>query len=239
MSNKIKIVWIVVSLAALAIILFPIFSFPSSQNRSGPGSVLSEEPIDEISIAPPEISDEDFKACNSINEDVEAIIAGVDESPMNATKKIGSDLLLGEYCNRPALVHEINATGNPALSLVAYACDAGSGKIGDSQLKDSLVDHREIYCASASVSIQEEAEILRAAALGFREDFILALKDDNSTATNAEFAAELEASVDEILAAVDGAQSSITSDEHYSAAKMLDSASNEFEFLLERVEEKN
>jgi hypothetical protein len=38
---------------------------------------------------------------------------------------------------------------------------------------------------------------------------------------------------------VDGAQSSITSDEHYSAAKMLDSASNEFEFLLERVEEKN
>ncbi|MCI0563297.1 MAG: hypothetical protein MN733_32875, partial [Nitrososphaera sp.] len=94
-----------------------------------------------------------------------------------------------------------------------------------------------IYCESAGFSIQEEAEILRAAAVGFREDFILTLKEDNSTAGNSEFIAELEASVDEIVRMVDDAQSLVAAGEQYSAAKMLDTASNAFEDLLERVEE--
>ncbi|MGI0011960.1 MAG: hypothetical protein ACREBU_00740 [Nitrososphaera sp.] len=237
-SSKIRIAAIIGSLAALAIILSPIFSLPSFlQNPGGVSDILSEEPVNETAIAPPEISEENFVACNSVNDDVQAIMVDVDESRVNATRKIAADLLLGEYCNRPALVHEINATGYPGLSLVAYACDAGSGKVGDTQLKDSLVDHRAIYCESAGFSIQQEAESLRASVEGFRDDFIQSLKEDDGVATNAELIAELEASVGEILSMVDNVQSLVTAGDRYGSVKMLDSASTAFEDLLERVEQ--
>ncbi|MGH9879342.1 MAG: hypothetical protein ACRD5H_17060, partial [Nitrososphaerales archaeon] len=96
MSSKIRIAAIIGSLAALAIILSPIFSLPSSlQNPGGVSNILSEEPVNETAIAPPEISDEVLEACNSINDDVQAIIVDVDESRVNATRKIAADLLLG------------------------------------------------------------------------------------------------------------------------------------------------
>ncbi len=235
MSSRIRIVLIIVSLAALAIILSPVLSFP---NFNPPGNnIFSEEPVNETAIAPPDITQADFELCNSINEDVESIIIDADKSRVNSTRKLAADLLLGEYCNRPALVHEINSTGYASLSLVAYACDAATGKIGDTQLKDSLVDHKSIYCESAQFSIQEEADILRGAAEGFRQDFIMSLKEDNSTDT--ELMVELEASVDGIISKVDNAQSLVTAGNNYGAVKMLDSASHAFKDLLERVEESN
>ncbi|MGH9876962.1 MAG: hypothetical protein ACRD5H_04935, partial [Nitrososphaerales archaeon] len=186
-------------------------------------------------IAPPEISDEVLEACNSINDDVQAIIVDVDESRVNATRKIAADLLLGEYCNRPALVHEINATGYPGLSLAAYACDAASGKIGDAQLKDSLVDHRAIYCESASFSIQEEADSLWTSVEGFREGYIMALKEDNTASP--EFIAELEASLDQVVGMIDNAQALLAAGQNYDAAKMLDTASRAFEAVIEKAEQ--
>jgi hypothetical protein len=234
LSGKIRVIIIIASLAALAIILSPALSIPGL-GPSGNSTVFSEEPINETAIAPPEISQEDFAMCNSINEDVESIIVEVDDSRANSTRKIAADLLLGEYCNRPSLVREMNGTGHTALSLVAYACDAASGKVGDTQLRDSLTDHKAIYCESAHFSINEEAAILKDSAEGFRQDFIAALREDNSTSP--EFVAELEASVDQINSAADTAISLVTTGDYYEAVKKLDEASRAFEGLLKRVEE--
>jgi hypothetical protein len=236
LSGKIRVIIIIASLAALAVILSPALSIPGL-GPSGNSSVFSEEPINETAIAPPEISQEDFALCNSINEDVESIIVEVDESRANATRKIAADLLLGEYCNRPALVQEISGAGHTALSLVAYACDAASGKVGDTQLRDSLIDHKAIYCESADFSINEEASILRDSAEGFRQDFITALKEDNSATP--EFIAELEASVDQIARTADSAIALVTTGDYYGAVKQLDEASRAFEDLLKRVEDLN
>lgn len=245
-SSKIRIAAVIASLAALAIILSPVFSLPSlvqnpDRNPSGASDIISEEPINETAIAPLEVSEEDFEECNSISQDIDAIIVEVDESRANVTRKTSADLLVGEYCNRPALVHEINATGNPGLSLAAYGCDAANGRAGDAPMRDSLADHVIIYCESASYSIQEEADSLRGAAEGFREDYIIALKaeseasEGNSTASADEIA-RLEASLDGIIGMIDRAELLAESDEYYNAAKMLDSASKSFEALLEQTE---
>ncbi|MGH9992757.1 MAG: hypothetical protein ACREBU_06835 [Nitrososphaera sp.] len=102
-------------------------------------------------------------------------------------------------------------------------------------------DHNPIVARSftwnAAFSIQEEAESLRASVEGFRDDFIQSLREDESTSANAELIAELEASVEEILSMVDCAQLLVTQGQYYEATKMLDTASNAFEDLLERVQE--
>src|SRR5262245_11202853 len=115
--SGIRIAAVAGSLVMLGIILSPISPLALLQNPSEPqGGVLASEPIDEAAIAPAEVTPEVFAECNSVNDGVQTIIA---PDGSNETRKIAADLLLGEYCNRPQLVHEVSAASDPGLNLVA------------------------------------------------------------------------------------------------------------------------
>ena len=236
MSGLIRILGIIGSLAALAIILSPLSPFPNL-NPSGK-NISGGEPINETAIAPQNITQADFDECHSIGDGIQSIIVGDDEPTLNETK--ATDLLIGEYCNRPAIVHEISVTGDPEVSLIAYACDSASGKIGDTQLKDSLADHTVIYCGSASTALQERAASLREDVNDFTESYIVPLKEDQAidgnTTESAAVIADLESSVNEILGEIQKGETLVQSSEFYSSAKIFDGASDMFEALLNRLE---
>src|SRR5262245_16372210 len=142
--GKIKIVAIIGSLAALALVLSPTFSVlqvPGSNSKAN--SLLQEEEIPVDTTVVGHVSSEDLYTCGLVNDSIDEIL-GVVNSTVD-DRKIASDKLLAEYCNRPILIHEIASTDYQGLSLVAYACDASSGKIGTPAMKDSLSDYKKIY----------------------------------------------------------------------------------------------
>jgi hypothetical protein len=153
--GKIKIVAIIGSLAALALVLSPTFSILQvPDSRSGANSLLQEEEIPVDTTVVEHVSDEDLATCGLVNDNIDEIL-GVVNSTVN-DRKIASDKLLAEYCSRPVLIHEIASTDYQGLSLVAYACDASSGEIGTPAMQDSLSDYNQIYCESADQLIVNE-----------------------------------------------------------------------------------
>lgn len=232
--SGIRLVAIVASLVLLGVILSPVSPFTLLQGKSGQGNSPAEVPIDEEKIAPAEVTQEDFAECNSINDGVQVIVAG---DGTNETRKLAADLLVGEYCNRPELVHEISAAGDPGLSLVAYACDAASHRAGDSVLQDSLADHTVIYCESARDGISDELESLELAIEAFREDFLAELQaadpGDGSAAYDVE---AIRAELDNVALFVEESKSLIVVEKYYESAQKLDTATNAFDSLLGKVE---
>lgn len=231
----VKLAAVLGSLAALAILLSPISSLMLGPSTLAPSpGIIGEEPIDEAKIAPAEVAPEDFAECNSLNDGIQKIVAG---SGNNETYKIAADLLLGEYCNRPDLVHEISASGDPAVSLVAYACEAAMAKQGDSAMQDSMADHTAIYCESSRTSIGAGIESLSTAVQGFREDFMPELESTNTEAGTAVYDLEsIEAELDRITELTDNSQALLESGEHYDAALALEEATSAFNALLESIE---
>ena len=119
--STVRLAAVLGSLIAFAILLSPVS--PLAPNLDSPPAgtdVIAEEPIDESKIAPAEVTPEDFAECNSVNDGIQRLVAGAENA--NETNKIAADLLVGEYCNRPDLVHELSTAADPGLSLVAYAC---------------------------------------------------------------------------------------------------------------------
>lgn len=230
--SAIRLAAVLGSLVTLAVILSPIspFTFRPSSPSPTP-DVIAEEPIDEAKIAPADVTPEDFAECNSINDSIQTIVAG---EGRNETYKMAADLLLGEYCNRPDLVHQISAAGDPGSALVAYACEAAVGTEGDSALQDSLADHTLIYCESSRVAIDSGLEEISLAVEGFRMDFLPELQAANAEAgTEVYDIISMEAELDRIASLVTGARSLVASSQHYDAAQMLETASDSFNALLE------
>lgn len=237
-ANKTRIAAIAGSLAALAIILSPVSPLaPLLPSPSGSSNIFSEEPVNETAIAPPEISEEDFEECNSVGDGIDSIVvAPFDDDIQNRT--IASSLLVGEYCNRPYLVDEISGTVDPGLTLVAYACDSASGKIGDKELMDSLSDHTAIYCEAAELKIMQDSEFLRFAAQTFREELLALEEEENTTNTTASFDRnQTYAEIDRISAMAASAQELVQSDQFYDSAKVLDDGFMAFEILIKGTEE--
>jgi hypothetical protein len=198
-----------------------------------------------------QISEQDFTACNSINDSVRNILGIVDENASSSNsssvdeRKIASDTLIGEFCNRPVLIHEIMSAGSPSLNLVAYACDATFGKVGTPALKDSLSDHKEIYCNSAKQEIENRTNSFSDTIQQFRTEYLpLLLKANNVTSSSqgnsngnasSQFnATDAELTLDKVSQVLEQTRSLIKSGEYYSASKSLDNASETFREFFEK-----
>jgi hypothetical protein len=150
---------IIASLAALVIIIVPSFSLPPALTNNGnnPNSSQDEEEIEEEI---PDVSDEDLETCNSWHPAVLGIL-GSDPDGGLAT-----DLVIGEFCNRPDLIKEIRASDQPGPSVIAYSCEAVSGQINDSRLADKVQIYGDLYCSAAMKALVSEGAELHSLANG-------------------------------------------------------------------------
>ncbi len=153
--GKIKIIAIIASLAALAFVLSPTFSILEAPSTTGANSLLQDDIIEEDTTVIEHVSDEDLAICGSVNESIDDILGVVNGTVDD--RKVASDKLIAEYCSRPVLIHDVASTDYQGLTLVAYACDSSSGRIGSAAMKDSLSAHSNIYCKSAKQIIMNES----------------------------------------------------------------------------------
>ncbi len=204
---------------------------------------------------PEELTEGEVIACGSLIQGVEYIIGGgreqflIEEETFgdeNATaisltveEKLASDLLVGEFCNRQDLVRNMSSAYDPTIILVAYGCDAASGKIGDVPLQDSLSDYEQIYCVPAAETIEFEADSLLESLEDFRTEILPALQtelenQDNVNGTRVILKAEsvLDTSIEKTTAA----KELLSSGSAYEAAKLLDQATTIFTGLIESEE---
>jgi hypothetical protein len=258
-AGKIKIVGIIASLAALALVLSPTFSMlqaPGSNNQiSGANSLLEDDIIEEDPTVVEDISDEDLVACRSVDDSVDAIL-GVTEGRVN-DRKIASDTLIAEFCSRPVLIHEIMSTDYKPLTLVAYACDASAGKIGTAAIQDSLSDHNQIYCESGHRLIMNESNTFLATVEEFRTQYLplfeTGLEDpedvgnETDSFENEDVGSETdeqaesyyfnvtaaEMILDEVTQALEESIALVDAGDYYPAAKSFDYASKKFITLFQ------
>lgn len=146
---------IIASLAALAIIIVPSFSLPPAltNNVNNPNLGQDEEEI-------PDVSDEDLETCNSWHPVVLGVLGG------DPNGSLATDLVIGEFCNRPDLIKEIRASDQPGLSLIAYSCEAMSGQINDSRLSEKVQIYGDLYCSGARNALKSEGAELHSLADG-------------------------------------------------------------------------
>lgn len=129
-----------------------IFSLP----KSNPGIQLSNnEDISGVQEIP-DVSDEDLETCNSWHPAVMDVM-GEKENATSTT-----DLIIGEFCNRPDLIEKMKSSDQPAISVVAYGCDAMSGMTNDTRLAQTLQIYRETYCIKAKDALHAEVDSLMA-----------------------------------------------------------------------------
>jgi len=181
-ASKIKIIAIIASLAALALVLSPALSavpFPGAKTIGADSFPADAEFIPDDTVVE-QVSDEDLASCNSVNTSVHEIL-GARNGTIDS-KSIASDKLVAEFCSRPTLIHEITGADYRGLSLIAYACDSSSGRIGTAAMKDSLSEHKDLYCSSAKQLIVNESKTFLSTIEQFRTEYLPVLeagvKDD-------------------------------------------------------------
>lgn len=217
MSGK-KIAIVAIPVAVVAIALAAVFALPSQQDLAGDDSI----PEDNSQVVPASAQD-----CSAISPKVETIIANGIGVATDETRT-AADTLVEQYCQRPELVQEISAMANTALGLVAYGCDAGSGKFDDPAVQESLAGSTQVYCDSALVVILEDSEQLLVTVSDYRENILIQADsgDDpetgsNSTDINVE---EAEAKLQEATNLANKAKSQAREGQLYEAAQTLDNA---------------
>lgn len=216
MSGK-KVAIIAIPVTVVAIALAAVFALPSQQGLAGDDS----NPDDNSQVVPASAKD-----CSTISPQVETIIAyGIGVATDETTT--AANTLVDQYCQRQELVREISAMTNPALGLIAYACDAGSGRIGDSSIQDPLAASAQLYCDSALVTILEYSEELRVTIDDYREQ--ITNKDDSDNdpemaEDSTEINAEAEAKLQEATSLASESKSQARAGQVYEAAKSLDNA---------------
>jgi hypothetical protein len=204
-----------IPVAVIAIAIVVIFAFPSPQDNT------ETEPEDNVSVIPASATEE----CGAINRRVQSIAAYGIGQPTEETMS-AADSLVEQYCQRPELVQEIGAMANPALGLVAYGCEAGSGEVGDVELQEALAQHSQTYCDSGLVVILEDAELLSVTAADYRDNLLNeeAAGDDpdlgTSSTANPE---EVRAKLQEATSYANKAKSLAYDGHYYEAVKSLDS----------------
>jgi hypothetical protein len=246
-KKPLKYVAIIASLAVLGILISPVSPLSlESPPPSNPG------PIDEAP-QPQNISEEDVLACTSLIQGVEYIVAGgrlqpipdeefpeADEQQpvtfnLTAQEKLASDTLLGEFCNRPELVQNMSAAYDPTVNMVAYGCEAASGKIGDLAMQDSIADYKDIYCSSAVETIEYEAVSWGDSMMIFDEEVIPVARElASDNATRLALVDEAESITVNASDSVGNAQVLLDSGQVYDSANALDDGISMFTALLER-----
>jgi hypothetical protein len=175
-ASKVKIIAIIASLAALALVLSPALSavqLPGAKTSGADSFPADAEFIPDDTVVE-QISDEDLASCNSLNTNVHEIL-GARNGTIDG-RSIASDKLVAEFCNRPVLIHEVMGTDYRGLSLVAYACDASSGRNGTAAMKDSLSGYKDIYCSSAKQLIVNETHTFLDTVEQFRTEYLPVLE---------------------------------------------------------------
>jgi hypothetical protein len=252
-TGKIKVIAIIASLAALALVLSPTFSelsLPGGTRSptTGASSLLQDEVIEEDNTVVEDVSAEDLASCTAINNRVDRIL-GVVDGEVNE-RKVASDTLLAEYCSRPVLIHEIAGTDHAPMSLVAYACDASSGRIGTAAMQDSLSDHALLYCDSARVLIANETNTFMQTVEQFRSEYLPLLElgqeeTEDSPATDGDIdddtnpafnATAIDATLDEVALTLEDTLTLLDEGEYYAAAKSFDIASKKFIGMFQSFE---
>jgi len=178
--GKLKIIAIIASLAGLAIILSPLFPALQSPNTAvkakGADLLIQNATFIKDDTVVHNINDEDLKSCESVSDSIHDILGVRNDTVDN--RKVASDTLLAEFCSRPVLIHEIMASDYKGLTLVSYACDASSGKIGTAALQDSLSEFGQIYCINAKQLILNESATFLATVDQFRTQYLPVLGGD-------------------------------------------------------------
>jgi hypothetical protein len=247
-AGKIKIIAIIASLAALALVLSPTFSLipvPGSNTASGgsPADSFSDEAIfkPDDTVAD-EVSDADLETCNALNTSVDTIL-GVRNDTQD-DRKVASDLLLAEFCSRPTLIHEIASTDYQGLTLVAYACDASVGKIGTDAIQEALGDHSRIYCDGARELILNESNEFLATVEEFRTTYIPLLEsgydeeEAGGEAAPSNFnGTKARETLDKVEQSLEESIDLVFEFEYYAAAKSFDNASKMFIAMFAAEEE--
>lgn len=224
-TGKIKLIAVIASLAALAVVLSPIFSIlqiPGTNAIQGDGFPADASFIPDDTVVE-EISQKDLEACSPLSADIDEIL-GVTNDTVDV-RTVASDTLHAEFCSRPVLIDEILTMDNHALSLVAYACDASAGMIGTAAIQDSLTEYSAIYCESANQFIIDETNTFLASI----EEFRTSMDEEEEAGIDSGFFNEetratlvkVEQSLEECIAQVHESQ-------YYPAAKSFDNASKMF-----------
>jgi len=256
-TGKIKIVGIIASLAALAFVLSPTFSLLQipGKNNSADNSVDDAAFLKDDTVVE-NVGNNDLAACSSLNDRVHQILAS--NSSMDK-RKLASDTLIAEFCSRPVLIHEIMSADSKTLSLVAYACDASSRKIGTSAIQESLADYKAIYCDSARKLIVNETNTFLASVEQFRTKYLPLLQaglenTGNHTSSSSQYAngavdghsnltstqasqdfnaTSIEITLDAVTQSLQGCLKLVDAGEYYPAAKSFDNASKQFVGLFQ------
>jgi hypothetical protein len=220
--GKIKLVGIIASLAALALVLSPTLSALQFQNADEVAGQVDLFKADSTVVD--QVSDQDLAACGSVNESIDEIL-GVDDNSVD-DRKVASDTLVAEFCNRPVLIHEIMSSDHASMSLVAYACDASSEHLGTDAIQDSLSEHQQIYCDSAKQLIVNETNTFIRTVEVFRTEYMPLFEGDgagsysNMTST--------ENTLDEVTQSLEQTLALVDAGEYYLAALSFDDASKQF-----------
>lgn len=220
--GKIKIVGIIASLAALALVLSPALSALQSQN--GDEGVGQADLFKADTTVVDQVSDQDLAACGSVNESIDEIL-GVDGNSVN-DRKVASDTLIAEFCNRPVLIHEIMSSDQASMSLVAYACDASTERIGTAAMQDSLSEHQQIYCNSAKQVIVNETNTFLQTVEVFRAEYMPLFEGDGASSYSN--TTSIEKTLDEVTQSLEQTLALVDAGEYYPAAQSFDEASKKF-----------
>lgn len=164
--------------------------------------------------------------CTDVKARVSAIVYD-DFGGAQATA--ASDLLVNEYCKRPDLVQEIGAMNIPGIGIVAYGCEASSGKLGDDALQQSLGEYSDIYCQSAFFGIYEAAQDVLVSSGDLLADLEVREQSggDPDVGVRALTPAEISESRATLREISDGAKQAMSLDEnqrYYESAISLDSS---------------
>jgi hypothetical protein len=259
-AGSIKIVGIIASLAALALVLSPTFSllqvWSGDSNNHASGSVDDATFLKDDTVTE-DVSEDDLSACGSLNSRIEEILT-VTNGTVN-DRKVASDTLIAEFCSRPVLIHEIMSTDTKALSLVAYACDASTRKIGTAAIQESLSDFRVIYCDSAKKLIVNETNTFLESVEEFRTVYLPLIQGDLEDTENAITSngtnslndsnaldwdsneivsshfnvTSVQITLDSVTQSLEECSELVDAGEYYPAAKSFDNASKKFVKLFQ------
>ena len=224
-TGKIKLIAIIASLTALALVLSPMFSLlqiPGTNTVQGDGFPADASFIPDDTVVE-EISQEDLEACNPLNEDIDEIL-GVSNVTVDE-RSVASDTLHAEFCSRPVLIDEIMPMDNDGLTLVAYACDASTGKIGTEAMQDSLEEYSTIYCDSAKHFILDESNTFLASV----EEFKTSMDEEEEAGIDSGiFNEETRATLVKVEQSLEECIAQVHESQFYPAAKSFDNASKMF-----------
>ncbi len=210
---------VVAPVVAIAIVIAVVFAL-SSQMAGNRENGDDNSPDDGST---PDGNTPTVESCDTVSGPVRSILASIEGIETEETRNASASLV-DEYCQREQLVQEITAMARPAAGLVAYGCDAGSGRLGDDELQQALQGHAAIYCDNAFVTIFEDSEFLIVEVDDLREDLRTELEEnDNSTSTMD--MEEVEAKLQEVADLANKAKSLLRSDRYYEAAKAYDTGS--------------